>query len=49
MSSQIEIANNALTLLGAARIISLGDDVKAARSITAMWNITLDADGIYHA
>lgn len=44
MSSQIEIANNALTLLGAARIISLSDDVKAARSITAMWNITLDAE-----
>jgi len=31
-------------LLGAARIISLSDDVKTARSLSAMWSMTLNAE-----
>ena len=44
MASQIDIANRALTKLGAARIISLSDDVKAARSVSSMWDIVRDAE-----
>ncbi|HET6890538.1 MAG TPA: hypothetical protein VFH31_05500 [Pyrinomonadaceae bacterium] len=44
MSSQIDIANRALTKLGADRIISLDDDVKAARAILSMWDIVRDAE-----
>lgn len=35
MASIIQVANRALTKLGSARITSLSDDVKAARSITS--------------
>ena len=35
MASVIQVANRALTKLGAARITSLSDDVKAARSINS--------------
>lgn len=38
MASVIQIANRALTKLGAARIISLNDDVKAARSILSCFD-----------
>lgn len=37
MASVIQIANRALTKLGAARIISLNDDIKAARSILSCY------------
>ena len=43
MSSEVEIANAALTLLGESRISSLDDDVKAAREIKAMFTISRDA------
>ena len=38
MASTISIANRALTKLGSARITSLADDVKAARSITSCFD-----------
>lgn len=38
MASQVEIANRALTKLGAARIISFGDDNKQARAISSMFD-----------
>jgi hypothetical protein len=43
VASQAEIANVALTLLGSDRIISLDDDIKPAREIKAMFNISRDA------
>lgn len=42
MSSVIEIANAALTKLGAARITSLSDDVKAAREVNARFEALRD-------
>ena len=44
MASQVEIANRALTKLGAARIISFGDDNKQARSVQSMFTIVRDAE-----
>lgn len=44
MASQVEIANRALTKLGAARIISFGDDNKQARSVNSMFNVVRDAE-----
>ncbi len=44
MASQVEIANRALTKLGAARIISLDDDVKQARSVKSMFELVRDAE-----
>lgn len=44
MASQVDIANRALTKLGAARIISFGDDNKQARSVTSMFDIVRDAE-----
>lgn len=44
MASQVEIANRALTKLGAARIISFGDDNKQARAISSMWDIVRDSE-----
>lgn len=38
MASQVEIANRALTKLGAARIISFGDDNKQSRAISSMYD-----------
>lgn len=38
MASQVEIANRALTKLGAARIISFGDDNKQSRAISSMFD-----------
>ncbi len=43
MASEVEIVNAALTLLGEGRITSLGDDVKAAREATAVFEIRRDA------
>lgn len=44
MASQVEIANRALTKLGAARIISFGDDNKQARAVQSMFAIVRDAE-----
>lgn len=44
MASQVEIANRALTKLGAARIISFGDDNKQARAVASMFDIVRDAE-----
>jgi hypothetical protein len=44
MASQVEIANRALTKLGAARIISFDDDNKQARAINSMFGIVRDAE-----
>lgn len=43
IASQIEICNQALTKIGAARIVSLDDNVQAARSLNSAWNITLNS------
>lgn len=44
MASQVEIANRALTKLGAARIISFDDDNKQARAIKSMFAMLRDAE-----
>jgi hypothetical protein len=44
MASQVDIANRALTKLGAARIISFSDDNKQARAVSSMFNIVRDAE-----
>lgn len=44
MTSQVDIANRALTKLGAARIISFGDDNKQARAVSSMFDIVRDAE-----
>jgi len=44
MASEVEIANRALTKLGAARIISFGDDNKQARAVQSMFSIVRDAE-----
>lgn len=44
MSSQVEIANRALTKVGEARILSLGDDVEAARVVSAVWDSVRDSE-----
>ena len=43
MATVIEIANTALTLLGESRIMSLDDNVKAAREVKAIFDITRDS------
>lgn len=44
MASQVEIANRALTKIGEQRILSLSDDVEAARSVDSLWDIVRDAE-----
>lgn len=44
MASKVEIANRALTKIGEARILSLSDDVEAARTIDSLWDIVRDAE-----
>lgn len=44
MASNVEIANRALTKLGAARIISFGDDNKQSRAVQSMFDIVRDAE-----
>lgn len=41
--SQTEIVNLALTRLGQDRVISIGDDVEAARVMRSLWDFTRDA------
>jgi len=48
MASTVQICNLALTKLGAARIISLADDSKQARSLSAIFDITRDAELAAH-
>lgn len=43
MASKVEIVNVALTLLGESRIMSIDDDVKAAREAKAVYDIVRDA------
>ncbi len=43
MSSEVAIANRALTKLGANRILSLDDDVKEARTMNSMFAIVRDS------
>lgn len=44
MASQVEIANRALTKIGELRILSLSDDVEAARVISSLWDVVRDAE-----
>lgn len=44
MPSQIDVINRALTKLGEDRLISLDDDVRAARSVAAVYDGLLDAE-----
>lgn len=44
MASQVEIANRALTKLGAARIISFDDDNKQSRAVKSMFELVRDAE-----
>lgn len=44
MTSQVQIANRALTKLGQARIISLDDPTKAAATISSMYDSVLEAE-----
>lgn len=44
MASVVDVANRALTKLGAARITSLSDDNKQARSINSCFSTLLDAE-----
>jgi hypothetical protein len=44
MASQVGIANRALTKVGETRILSLADDVEAARVIFSLWDIVRDAE-----
>lgn len=44
MASQTEIANRALTKIGEARILSLSDNVEAARVVYSCWSHVRDAE-----
>lgn len=44
MASQVEIANRALTKVGEQRILSLSDDVEAARTVDSLWGVVRDAE-----
>lgn len=44
MASQVEIANRALTKIGESRILSLSDDVEAARVVYSLWDIVRDSE-----
>lgn len=44
MASEVDVANRALTKLGAARITALSDDNKQARAIDSMFDIVRDAE-----
>jgi hypothetical protein len=44
MASQTAICNRALSKLGAARILTITDDVKAARELNSMWDIVRDGE-----
>lgn len=44
MASQVEIVNRALTKLGSDRITSMGDAVKPARTMSALWDTVRRAE-----
>ena len=44
MASKVDIANRALTKIGEARIMSLSDDVEAARVIDSLWSVVRDSE-----
>lgn len=41
-TSQVQVVNLALTKLGQDRVISISDDVEAARVIRSLWDLTVD-------
>lgn len=49
MASNVEIANRALTKIGAARIINLDDNTKSGREVNSMFTIVRDAELREHA
>lgn len=44
MSSQVDIANVCLTILGAAPITALSDQTNTARTLNAIWNVQRDSE-----
>ncbi len=48
MASQVEIVNQALVKIGSDRIVSLADDVKAAKVASAIWDAKRDAELAAH-
>jgi len=48
MASQTEIVNNALTALGADRVLSIDDDNENARTMRAVWALNRDAEQAAH-
>lgn len=44
MASQVELANRALTKIGEARIMSLDDDIEAARVVASLFSVVRDAE-----
>lgn len=46
--SQIDICNKALTKIGAARIVALTDEVRQARTLSAIWDMTRDVELAAH-
>lgn len=44
MASQVEIANSALSKIGASRITALTDNLEAARLISSRWDLLRDAE-----
>lgn len=44
MASQVDIANKALSILGAARITAITDNTKSARAISAHWDMVRRAE-----
>lgn len=44
MASQVQIVNQALTKLGAARVVDIGDDTNNARTMRAIYDIKRDAE-----
>ncbi len=44
MASQTDICNQALTKIGAERILAITDDTKSARSLSAIWSVKRDAE-----
>lgn len=44
MAGQVEIANRAITKLGGSRITSMADDVKAAGTMSSLWETCLKAE-----
>ncbi len=48
MASQTDICNQALTKIGAERIVAITDDTKSARALNAIWDLKRDAELAAH-